>query len=246
MRTRDDIFTQVLVRSNRTTTDGFITDTMLKAWFFDAHKWACSYHKWPFTTGRVTTTFATGSGPGSDEWYFEDYKANSIRMMQIGGKRLTKLNFEDYLIFREEEPSGDTRVYSDFGRTVFINPNIDASGSVVAYMQYEPYVDVTDENGLTLFSGFDEEGNEAIVMEMASKLLYRENPTPTFVRGHMISASIGAHDDAVQILDEMWKRVLDENYKYQTSPDSGGQFHRFDILTGRGLSNINDPNQFLF
>src|SRR3990167_4083415 len=63
MKTRDDIFTEVLVRNNRTTTDGFITDTNLKAWYRDAHVWASAYHKWPFSEGRVSTTFTTGGGP---------------------------------------------------------------------------------------------------------------------------------------------------------------------------------------
>ena len=48
------------------------------------------------TEGQTTTFAAT------EEWQFEGYKADAIRCL-IGGSRLTKLNFEDYQTFREED-----------------------------------------------------------------------------------------------------------------------------------------------
>ena len=237
LKTRDDIFTEVLVRNNRTTTDTFITDTMLKSWFFDSHIWATAQYKWPFTEGRLQTTFASGGGPGGDEWFFEGWKADSFRIMQVGGKRLTKLNFEDYQILREVQPAANDRVFSDFGRTVFINPNLDASGTVVAYGQYQPYVDVTDETGTTLFTGWDEEGNEAIVEKMSSYLKRREH----------LAQEAEVHDSRAAVkLAEVWKRIGDEQYAYQPSPTRDGWFKRFDVLRGRGINNdqMNNINQF--
>lgn len=224
MRTRDQIFTEVLVRNNRTTTDSFITDTHLKSWFRDSHAWAASQHKWPFTESRLQTTFTTGSGPNSDEWYFENVKADSIRLMQVGGKKVRKLTFDDYLIFREEEPSNNDRVFSDYGRTVFINPNSDLTGTLVVYAQYQPYVDVTDENGLTVFSDYDEEGNEAIVEKMSCYLKRREHLTD----------EAELHDQRARAkLDEIWQRILDEQAMYQTHPSRGGMFDWFNIVDNR-------------
>lgn len=239
MRTRDDIFTEVLVRNNRTTTDGFITDTLLKNWYTQAHIFAMSQHKWPFTEGRIQTTFTA-----TEEWSFEGVKSDSIRMIQIGGKRLTKLNFEDYQIFRETEPTGNDRVFSDFSRVIFINPNIDASGTLVAYAQYQPYVDVTDETALTLFSGFDEEGNEALIQEMSSYLQERQSAVPTIVRGKIISQSIASHQNAMDILDRVWKRFLDEQAMYKTHPDRGGIFDRIDVLNQNRYSDTLRRDQF--
>lgn len=236
MRTRDQIFTEVLVRNNRTTTDSFITDTHLKSWFRDAHVWATSFHKWPFTEGRIQTTFATGGGPGGDEWYFEGYKADSLRILIVGGKRLTKLNFEDYHIMREETPDADTRAFTDFARTVFINPNADVSGTVVAYLQYQPYVDVTDETGTTIFSDYDEEGNEAIVEKMSGYLKRREH----------LPQEAELHDQrAVAKLDEVYKRVLDEQYAYHTSPERGGMFKRLDVVEGGLRDELFKRDQFI-
>jgi len=224
MRTRDNIFNEVLVRNNRTTTDGFITDANLKTWFNDANIWGASYKKWPFTEGRVSTTYTT-----VEEWNFEGYKADSFRILQVGGKRLKKLNFEDYQIFREEEASSNDRVYSDFGKLVFINPNIDASGTLTGWGQYQPIVDVTDETGLTVFSDWDAEGNEAIYEKMSSFLKRREH----------LTQEAELHDQRANTkLDEIWKRILDEQFKYQTHPTSGGMFERFDVLDGRPTDEI--------
>ncbi len=235
LKTRDNLFTEVLVRNNRTTTDGFITDTTLKDWFFDAHIWAAAYKKWPFTEGRISTTFTTGTGENGDEWEFEGYKADSFRILQVGGKRLTKLNFADYKLLREETPESNDRVFSDFGRVVFINPNADLGGTLVAYGQYVPYVDVTDEDGETIFTGFDEEGNEAIIEKMSSYLKSREHLTDEML----------AHDQrASNKLEEVWKRILDEQYAYQTSPERGGMFKRIDVVEGTYNDERNLRNQF--
>lgn len=247
MRTRDDIFTEVLVRNNRTTTDGFITDLMLKNWFLQAHTWAMSYHKWPFTEGRASTTFASGGGSNSDEWYFEGYKADSIRRVQIGGKRLKKLNFEDYQIFLEENPTGNDRVYSDFNRILFINPSIDASGTLVIYGQYLPYIDVTDEAALTLFSGYEEEGNDAIIQKMTQYLRTRESGQGILVRGKPVSAAIVAEQNAIAMLERVWQRVEDEQYAYQTTQERGGMFDRINVIGGYRTGNnqqLNNPNQW--
>lgn len=234
MFSRDDIFREVLVRNNRTTTDGFITDTILKNWYIQATDWAYSYKKWPFTEGRIQTTFTTGGGNNNDEWYFEGYKANSFRFIQVGGKRLEKRNFTDYQILLEEEPGKTDRIWAEFSRVIYINPNADVSGSVVAYCQYNPVIDVTNETAPTLFSGFDEEGNEALILEMSGKLFDKENQAE--------KTSIIAHQKATALLDAMWQRVLDERYTAQTDLDRGGLFKRIDVLRGRGQGEL--PNQW--
>ena len=56
-----ELLTEVLVRNNRTTTDGFITDAMLMDWVRMSHKWATAFHKWPFTEARDQSTAWSGS-----------------------------------------------------------------------------------------------------------------------------------------------------------------------------------------
>jgi len=237
--TRNNIFTEVLVRNNRTTTDGFITDAMLTGWYVDANTWANAYHKWPFTEGRIETTFTTGGGANSDEYTFEGYKADSFRIVTVGGKRLTKLNFADYLILKEETPDASDRVFSDYGRTMFINQSAGLSGTTVCYGQYQPAIDLTDEDHEPVFTEWDREGNEAIVEKMTSYLKRRE---------HLFNEA-EAHDERAKAkLEEVWQRIQDEQYAYQTTSERGGQYNYFPIIDedslGRSDRRFFKENQF--
>lgn len=218
LNTNNDIITEVLVRNNRTTTDGFITDAMLRDWLEDSHVWAAAFKKWPMTEGRLSTTWA-----GVEEVRFEGLKADSLRMLQVGGKRFTKLNFEDYQIFREESEGSTERVFSDFGRVLFVNPAADVSGTMVAYAQYQPLLDATDLTATTIFSGYDEEGNEAIVEKMSGFLKRREH----------LTEEAELHDErAANKLEEVYSRIQNEQYAYKSHPDRGGMFERIDVLGG--------------
>ena len=228
--TLGDIQDEFLVRSNVSTSVAFVTDTIINDWTRIAALWAGATHKFPFTEGRVSTTFSA-----TEEWSFEGYKADSFRLVQVGGKRLKKLDFRNYQIFREEEPNSDERVFSDFGRLVFINPNVDLAGTLTAWGQYTPVIDPTVKTDSTVFSGYDEEGNEAIVLEMLSYLKEREKKPRDAESLHL---------RAQAILDGIWQRVLDEQHAYQTHPDSGGMFERIDVLRGDYEEEILKRDQF--
>lgn len=229
-RTLGDIQDEFLVRGNVSTSTGFVNDTILNDWTRIAALWATSTHKFPLTEGRVSTTFSA-----TEEWNFEGYKADSFRLVQVGGKRLKKLDFRNYQIFREEESSANDRVFSDFGRTIFINPNVDLTGTLTAWGQYTPVVDPTDKAAVTVFSDYDEEGNEAIIEKMLSYLKDRERK-PVESKAY--------NDRASLLLDGIYQRALDEQYQYQTHPDSGGMWKRFDILRGDFQEEIFRRDQF--
>jgi len=90
-----DIKNDVIRKLGISTTAAFYTDTILNEWIQQGVRWGTSYKKWPFTEGRISTTYAA-----TEEWSFEGIKADSIRLLQVGGKRFQKLNFEDYQIFK--------------------------------------------------------------------------------------------------------------------------------------------------
>lgn len=230
-----ELITEVLVRNNRTTTDGFITDAMLQDWVRMGHKWATAFHKWPFTEVRDQSTTWSGSEETAYTALGKGFRTDSIRMVHIGGKRLKKLNFEDYQIMREDRPESDDRVFTDFGRILFINPNADVSGSLVAYGQYTPALDPTDLTATTIFSDYDEEGNESIVEKASSYLKRREH----------LPQEAELHDQrAAAKLEEIWKRILDEQYAYQTSKDRGGMWERVDVVNGDLYSDEIHRDQF--
>ena len=225
-----DFIDEVLVELSASTTSGYYSDTILKDWVKQSYAFATGYKKWPMTEGRLQTTYAS-----TEEWNLEGYKADSFKIMTIGGKRIKKLNFEDYLLFREESSSGDDRVFSDFGGLVYINPNADVSGTLVAYGQYNPLLDVTDLSATTIFTNFDLEGNRAMLHEMLSYAYWRERE---------FNMADVHHKKAIEILDNVWNRISKEQYKYQTHPDRGGMFDRFDVLGGGYNKDEFKRNQF--
>jgi len=94
----------------------------------------------------------------------------------------------------------------------------------VAWGQYAPVnIDVTDLTAQTVFSDGDEEGNEAIVEEVLSYANTREKKENE-VNFH--------HTRATQILDNLWNRIKDEQFQYQTHRSRGGMFKRINVLGG--------------
>ena len=234
LTTFNDIKTDVINKLGIDTTAANYTDAILNTWIQQGTRWATSYKKWPHTEGRVSTTFVAGT----EEWSFEGYKADSFRFMQIGGKRLDKLNFNDYQIFREEDSSGNDRVFSDFGRLVLINPNIDLTGTLTAYGQYSPVdIDVTDLTSTTVFSSVDEQANEAIVQEVISYAKTRDQ---------LDQESQVYHARATAILDALWKLVGDEQYNYKTHRTRGGMWKRINVIDSGVEDDKIKRDQFLF
>src|SRR3990167_9956585 len=93
-----DIQGEFLVRGDITTTSGFYTDTIIQDWTRIAHDWAVAFHKWPFSEGRISTTYAGATNDIGDVVlpYPEGWKSDSIRLLQVGGKRLEKITLEDF------------------------------------------------------------------------------------------------------------------------------------------------------
>lgn len=212
--TATDIKTAFLIRNNRTTTDSFITDTTLTNWFLAGHNYVVGAKNWPMTEGRASTTFSTEETPN-----FEGWRADTTKFLQVGGYRYQKLNFEDYQVFREETPNSSDRFFSDFARIYYINPN-GASGTVTAFGQYKPYIDITDENATTIFSNYEDEGNEAIVEYMTSLLKRRE---------HLPNEAVLQEQIAAQKIENTWNRVKVEQVNYHSKR---GMWERIDIVNG--------------
>lgn len=228
MRTQGEIITEVLVRNNRTTTDGFITDAMLGNWIEEAHRWASAYKKWPFTEGRISTTYT-----GVEAWDFEGYKSDSIRFLTIGDKIYQKINFKDYRQMLDESPGNSDKVYTDYGRTLYINTASGGTGTLTIYGQYQPTIDKSIPTETTIFSDWDTEGNEAIVEKVTGYLKRREH----------LPDEAELHDQrAVAKLEEMWDKIGGEQSNYQIR-NGDGMFKRFDVLNG-GFSDDINSDQF--
>lgn len=236
LKSQTDIKNDVIVKLGISTTAQFYTDAILDDWVQEAHRWATSYKKYPFTEGRVETTYATGSGSGGDEFFFEGYKSDTFRIMKIDKYLLEKLNFEDYLMMRERTPDSTDRVYTDFGKLVYINPKIDKSGTLTAYGQYTPTdPDMTGAEADTIFADGNEEGNTAIVEEVLSYAKLRERN---------VNESQAHHERAMSLLDGLVQNIENEQFDYKTHDTRGGMWERIDVVNGTIPKDFNNTNQF--
>ena len=235
MRIKGDIINDILVQLGVSTTVAFYTDTIMDDWTDKAHQWAAGTYKWPFTEGRVNTTYAADASLEVGFNYPEGWKPDSIRLLQVGGKRFTKLNFLNYQEFREDFPDDEKKVFSEHARLYFINPNADVSGTTTLWGQYTPAaLAETDSSVLTVFSDVADEGNEAIAQEVLSYAKIKEKK---------LEESIAHHKLAKQILDDLWKRVQDEQFAYQNI-EGDGLFKRIDVLGGALRDDIFKRDQF--
>lgn len=232
LRNFDDLKTDVIRRLGISTTAAYYTDDILNDWIQQGERWATGFKKWPFTEGRISTTFVSST----EEWSFEGLKADSVRIARIGGKRLEKLNFEDYQIFREDRSADDDRVFTDFGRILFVNPNVDLSGTLTVYGQYAPApIDVTDLTATTVFSDGDEEGNEAIVEKVLS-----------FAKQRAQKKESDTHEArAKAILDRLWDKITKEQFNYKTHRARGGMWRRIDVVNGGVEDELLRRDQFI-
>lgn len=227
MLTVGDIIQEVLVRLGTSTTIASTryTDTIMNNWLDQAHRIAASKYKWPFTEGRVSTTYAslvTDEDSLLAGEYPEGWKADSIRMLTVGGKRFQKLNYYKYRSYLEDYPQSNDRIFTDYGTRYYINENAGVSGTVSVWGQYTPTIDATDRTAQTAFSSTAQEGNEAIVELMTSY---------AYTRGGKEKLALGSMQKAQLILDGIWKRIQDEQFAYHTA-DGDGLFKRFDVLGG--------------
>lgn len=224
LNTITDIITEVLVRGQQTTTETFITDEILNDWLTEKYRTAAGYKPWPYTEGRASTTYTsliTDEDGDLRGEYFENWKPDSIRWLMVGGKRVQKINFQNYMRLREETPDAADKVFTDFGLIYKLNPNADVSGTIAAWGQYIPYLDVTDHTATTVFSNRNENGNEAIVELIVGAMKQRENKPQEAITHTQIGMSI---------LSAMWEQLREEQHAYHGS--DVGMFEWFDVTAG--------------
>lgn len=115
----------------------FWTSSQLVSWLNQAMIYCCGYKKWPFTEDIdiSLTTIASKE----DYNYPLKFKSDSIRILTIDGKMYEKIRYDDYLRYKEDDPTGTDRVFSDYKRVIYINPDAFSAGKTITiYGQVTP------------------------------------------------------------------------------------------------------------
>ena len=224
------LITEVVVRGGIDTTIGFYTDTILEREINLAYKWATAFKKWPFTEYMDKSGAFTS---GTEEYSYPNtgFRTDSIRILKIGDDLFEKILFKDYLQFREDYSSSEKKIFSDYGRVVYINPNC-TSGTIYAYGQLIP-TDLSNSTDATIFTNYDEEADEAVI-ERTLSILYK--------RGKKMQEMTEADSRARQLLSELWDRIVAEQHTYL--PKESGMWKRIDIVNGEYWDDEINPLQF--
>jgi len=231
INTFTELKNDVIVKLGITTTTAFWTDAILDDFIDEAYTWTTGYKKWPFTEKRDIS--ANTSDETEIHTYPSDFKTDSIRILTVNDKIVRKVDFQQYLRFREQQSSNTKRIYSDFNRTYYINPNMDISGTIHSYGQYFPALDPTDETSTTVFSGAEEDGNEAISEKALEYARIREQK---------FNEAKTHRENAKRILDDVWDRIADEQYAYQ--PEGEGMWRHVDVVSGAYRTDLFRRDQF--
>lgn len=198
MRTRGDIKTklQALVMGIGTST--YFTPTRLETAIDDNYLLVASARQW----GDIKKGFVT-STQANEEYY--DYPDNCqtesvFRISVDGDSDYVKTDFEDYLNEKENNPTSTKKMFSEFGRQIFIYPTPTTTGTANLILwgtiQAAP---LTSDGDTTMFTDFADVLNEAILQYAYSELIQNFDQ----------NKSMNAIAKADKIINQEYKKIAD-------------------------------------
>lgn len=238
METRADIETEVIARlmvANNSVQ--FPPDRITKI-VQDAYLWAGSLFFWPpLSRSRIFSTKPNTQSLNYDYYdYPVDYLTGSISRLYIDGKKYEKKAFQDFLDFCDQSnlaslpPNSSSRFFAEYGRQFFVYPKVSVAGTDdgLAWGSIQP-LQLGAPNDKTIFSLWNDSGNEAIVKKGISVAMERLDSG--FANEQKV--------EAIQLLQVIWKKVMDEQ---QRATRLNHPFFQVPDLFGQGFTTIGNFN----
>ena len=201
----------------------------------DASLWAGTLFFWPslFRSRYFSSKPSSQSGspilPLAYDYYDypSDFLTGSVSRLYFNGKKYDKKAFEDFLDYVDNSqqaslpPDPNKLYFAEFGRQFFVWPGVTTAGNNdgLVWGNIQPPA-LTDPTTKTIFSLWDDTGNEAIVKKALSVAMERLDT----------GFANEQKSEAIQLLSLIWKKVTLENQKNQRlnharfrTPDYFGQ-----------------------
>jgi len=176
MRTRLDIETRLKPMLFAVGTSTYFTTTRIQQAIDDAYMAVSAARQWPdIKKGFVTATLA------NQDYY--DYPDNcqteSIFKISVDGdSKYEKLDFEDYMMFKEDFPLSERKIFSEYARQIFIFPTplLDGTVNLILWGLIQATHLLTDTD-ITMFTDWADNVNMGILQYAYSDLIQNFDTT---------------------------------------------------------------------
>lgn len=235
MQTRSDIETELLARLMVANNSTLVSSTRVTQLVKDANLWAGSMFFWPslyrsrYFSSKPSSQSASPILPLAYDYYDypTDFLQGSINRLYFNGLKYDKKAYQDFLDYVDESqqatlpPDPNKKYFAEYGRQFFVWPGVTSAGTndglVWGNIQAP---DLTNSTDKTIFSQWDDSGNEAILKKALSVEMERLDS----------GFANEQKQEAVQLLQLIWAKVVTENQKNQrlnharfATPDYFGQ-----------------------
>lgn len=207
-----------------------------------SNQWGGCVFFWPslmrsrYFSSKPSSQSATPILPLNYDYYDypTDFLTGSVSRVYFNGKSYKKVAYQDFLDYvdntKDGHPAPDTtkRYFAEYGRQFFVWPGVTSAGTNdgLVWGNVQP-PELTNSTDKTIFSQWDDSGNEAIVKKSISVLMERLD----------VGFANEQKQEAIQLLTLIWAKVATENQKNQRLDHS--RFATIDFFgTQSGISSI--------
>lgn len=235
MQTRAELELELQARAMVANNSTMVPATRLTTLIKDANIWAGTLFFWPslyrsrYFSSKPNSQSASPILPLAYDYYDypTDFLTGSINRLYFNGYKYDKKAFQDFLDYVDESqqaslpPDQTKKIFAEFGRQFFVWPGVSVAGTNdgLLWGNVQP-PDLANSTDKTIFSLWNDSGNEAIVKKALSVAMERLDSG--FAQAQKA--------EAVQLLSLIWAKVVTENQKSQrlnhprfNTPDYFGQ-----------------------
>lgn len=202
---------------------------------------ASEYKPWPFLEGSGTATASVSSDVYSSLSQYlmpESAFLVSVNGTVWSGEGSGKRNFADYMKWRSDYPTDNSKIWSEYGGDYYINPNALQNGQTITVyglsMVELPSADGDPLSGFVALTGLDFSGGDQAIIHLAYAYLLasdkKKNP-----QGAAAEEKI-----AYALLDTLWLTISER--KALKVPQNRPFFNTDDMFAQGNRPNRNNTN----
>jgi hypothetical protein len=210
METLANIRTAVQADLTVDSSSTLFTPTIIDLNINRAYRKIAGLFDWPeLEDAKKTSTVATQNYYD----YPDTWRSDSIWRLEIDGLRYgeepdgSPMSYDDYLIFKEDEPSSSEKKWANQERRYFVSPTPTTNGNYNIHVWGKMIPDTLSEGSVTIFSYHMPEVNEAIAIESVAMLKAKG--------GDKANEKAMISQEAKEITVMAWNKIIREQAKYE-------------------------------